>query len=179
MAETKFDQHNADFSDAAHAAALEQIYPDFFKTPFKCQSTSLYKDKKNRQLDGFKKIDRLFHFDSGHEGRTITITVQERFRRIWYSDNREVTIGEINYASGMSSEMHGIEAMYFVYGYFDDKTNQFRESIIVNIPDLLRLVVLGKIQPIRRFHKRKQQSFLAFKFDDLIANGCASYWSFC
>lgn len=173
MSKTLFEIHNARFSDMAHEAAIRKIYPLFFKNGFTCESTSLYKSKEYAFLDGKKKIDRIFHFDT-HKGKGISITVQERFRRAEYYKNRDITLTEYNYESGVISEVFAIEAMYFVYAYYNHKTDSFGESIIINIAKLLRDVVNDKIKFTRKMNKKKQ-SFLCFDFDDLIKSGISEF----
>lgn len=173
MAKTLFEIHNAEFSDNAHKAAIDQVYPLFFKSCFTCESTSLYKSAKYAFLDGKKKVDRIFNFDTTN-GNSINITVQERFRRAKYFRNRDITLTEYNYDSGIVSEVFAIEAMYFVYGYYNVETDNFGEVIIVNIAKLLKSVVSCQI-PFTRKMNKKNQSFLCFKFDDLIRLGVSEF----
>jgi hypothetical protein len=177
MSKTKFQKENSDFSDLAHLSGLEKIYPLFFGADFVCESTSLYKSKEYQLLDGEKKIDRLFHF-SMQANSTITISVQERFRRPKYREYRDITITEYNHASSKDSELYGIEAMYFVYGYFNPLSGGFGEVIIVNTADLLRAIVSDKIRYTRRMND-KDQSFLCFKIDDIIKQGLYSFYARC
>jgi hypothetical protein len=178
MGATKFEQVNADFSDVAHKAALLKIYPLFFGRDFKCESTSLYKSDQYSFLDGEKKIDRLFHFEDKVNGEAITISIQERFRRPKHRKYRDITVTEFNHDSGKPSELYGIEAMYFVYGYFNPETMGFGEVVIVNTADLLRLIVDGSLSPHRN-ENRKNQTFLCYKIDKLISLGCVVFHSRC
>jgi hypothetical protein len=177
MSKTKFEKENSDFSDIAHLSALERMYPLFFKSEFVCESTSLYKSEEYRILDGEKKIDRLFHFRM-QGNSNITISVQERFRRPKYRYYRDITITEYNHDSNKDSELYGIEAMYFVYGYFNPMSRGFGEVVIVNTADLLRAIVSGEINYTKRMNN-KNQSFLCFKIDDIIKQGVCSFYRRC
>lgn len=166
MPKTIFEQQNAAFSDLAHESALNDIYPKIFKSRFSCESTSLYKSREYEFLDGEKKIDRIFRFQTS-SGSDLKITVQERFRRPEFYRYRDITLTEYNFNSGINSEVYEIEAMYFLYAYYNPKTRRFGEIILINVADLILALVNKRIAFTRKFNK-KNQSFLIFKFEDLI-----------
>ncbi len=166
---TIYNKSNANFSNLAHACAKILIYPEIFETGnLKYESTLLGGSEKNNILDGELAIDRIIHViskDNKLKG-PLKFTIQERFRRINYSNYRDLTITEWNYNSDLPSELYKISSGMFLYGYFDPVNLFFGEVILINTIDLLFQMSQGSLD-YRMGKNHKNQTFLTIPFDNL------------
>jgi len=184
MAKTLFEKGNSDFSNAAHEAAKNAIYPkiwpdatiSFIDTTIQHNPQSFI----NHVLDGEMAIDRMVDVKKDLSAQ-IRFTIQERFRRpcskdggIKYYKYRDITITEWNGASDLKSELYKIQADYFLYGYFNEKTNAFGEAILINVPDLKTGIINKSLEWESKTNK-KAQRFICIRFDDLINTKCCIY----
>jgi hypothetical protein len=188
MAKTVFNEHNSVFSQSAHNAAQEQIYPKIWPgASINFVDVTIKNDSQNfinNTLDGDLGIDRIL--DVRKELATpIRFTIQERFRRptsedgvIKYYKYRDITITEWNEASDVKSELYKIQSDYFLYGYFNEKTNCFGEVILVDVPFLKTGIINNSLRWEGKKNK-KMQRFICIKFDDLIHTpGCIYHKKF-
>jgi len=179
MSATRYDEGNAAFSNKAHAAARNVLYPLLFdaasdKLSFD-NDTLLQHGERGAVLDGQMGIDRIVNVTVDKLRAPLRFTVQERFRRPNYTTYRDLTVTEWNHASNLPSELYKITADYFLYGYYDDAQGVFQEAIAISVPDLLLSVSKHNIPYVMKPNK-KQQTFLAFKFDDLDKAGLIRLW---
>lgn len=178
MVRTKFDVEHSKFSENAHQAAVEQVYPDVFtdapEDTVVVKSPSHLASEEDKQLDLRYKIDRVFEAEFDDFRGNVPITVQERFRNPEYRRYRDLTITEYNVQSDAESELHGILANLFVYGYYDEDEDEIVEAIVVNIPTLF-LALANRDIDYRRNTNPKNQDFISFRFEDLHAIGAVIY----
>ena len=183
MASTPYSPDNAKFSQDAHAQARVLIYPRAFGVmPYQLSYEDVTgQDLRSRALDGELGIDRIVKVTVDHLYLPIEFTVQERFRRIDKVGWRDITITEWNLLSDTKSEMYKIKADYFVYGYYDDRERRFAgESIMVNVPAFKKKLTDREWKQViengRQENPRSSQTFIGFKFDDLLKSGVVEWY---
>lgn len=178
MVRTKFDRDHSKFSERAHQAAVRQVYPEMFdgapEDSVVVKSPAHMESDEDEQLDMRFKIDRILESEFDDFRGNVPITVQERFRNPEYRRYRDLTITEYNVQSDAESELHGILANIFVYGYYDDDEDEIIEAIAVNIPTLF-LALSNRDIDYRRNTNPKNQDFISFRFEDLHAIGAVIY----
>lgn len=170
---TKFEQHNQDFSDKAHAAAQSLVYPRIFKcdeTKLTFESASVSDGGEKAILDGQMAVDRLVKVTVDGLRHPIQHTVQERFRRPGYSNYRDITITEWNHSSNQPSELYKIKCGIFTYGYYYENEQRFGDVIAVDVSAFLMAMTTGGI-PYAKRTNRKNQDFICVTFDELHKAG--------
>lgn len=175
---TIYEPENADFSNSAHMAARRLLYPKIFHTsPEKLtyEDTLLHMSERGRVLDGEMGVDRIVRVTVPDLHAPLIFTIQERFRRPKFSKYKDLTITEWNSASDLPSELYKINAGIFLYGYYDEKLDKFIDAIAISVTDLLISMVKNQITYSKGGNK-KQQSFFAFKFNDLKLANVVIYW---
>jgi hypothetical protein len=177
MASTVYETQNAEFSNAAHLAAQTLLYPAIFKTDaskLKFESTLLEDSARGAILDGEMGVDRMVHVEVEKLHQPLVFTVQERFRRPEWLTWQDLTVTEWNNASSLPSELYKINAGLFLYAYYDETAKAFCDAICINTTGLMQCIATGGITYTKRRNK-KQQDFLAFKFDALHKAGLVTY----
>ena len=170
---TRFDQHNQDFSDKAHAAAQSLVYPFLFDCHENClafESFSVGDGGEKAVMDGQMAIDRTVKVTVQSFRRPIEHTIQERFRRPGYKAYRDLTITEWNNPTNLPSELYKIRAALIVYGYYNEELNEFGEVIVINTEAFLLSMTKREVTYTKKQNK-KGQDFIAVSFDDLHAAG--------
>lgn len=173
MSRTEFTKANADFSDLAHIAARMSIYPMFFETnDIEYSNTTLSESLNNAVRDSEQAIDRICHVSICDKWFTwpLKFTIQERFRRMRFRDFQDITLTVWNHASGLPSELYKIEADYFVYGYYDDIDKTLYDVVIVDVPELKRMIAKGMLG-YKQGTNNKMQSFISIPFNSLRQAG--------
>lgn len=166
---TPFSQDNQDFSDKAHAAAQSLVYPHIFnceKSAMEFERASVSDGGEKAILDAQMGVDRLVKVSVKGLRQPIQHTVQERFRRPAYTSYKDITVTEWNNASGLPSELYKIKSGIFVYGYFDDRKNEFGEVIAFDVTAFLVAMTAGRL-PYGKRRNKKQQDFITVTFDAL------------
>ena len=165
------------FSKKASAAADEEIYPRFFNRPRSSiivESTTLESESKRHQiLDGTLGIDKCLKITLTDKDYKLPreFTVQERWRRPSYSSFKDITLTEWNNKSNTPSEVYKIQAWFFVYGFYDERLNQFSSVYILNVPQLFLAHDLGYIDKLSEQTNRRNQSFWPFDVEELKKHG--------
>lgn len=170
---TRFEQHNQDFSDKAHAAAQSLVYPHLFKcdeSRLTFDSASVSDGGEKAILDGQMAVDRLVKVTVTGLRHPIQHTVQERFRRPGYRNYRDVTITEWNHASNQPSELYKIKCGIFTYGYYYEEESRFGDVIAVDVSAFLMAMTVGGIEYTKKTN-RKKQDFICVTFDELHQAG--------
>jgi hypothetical protein len=170
---TRFEQHNQDFSDKAHAAAQSLVYPRIFKcdeSMLSFDSASVSDGGEKAILDGQMAVDRLVEVTVAGLRHPIQHTVQERFRRPGYRNYRDITITEWNHASNQPSELYKIKCGIFTYGYYYEEEKRFGDVIAVDVSAFLMAMTVGSIEYTKRTN-RKKQDFICVTFDELHQAG--------
>lgn len=173
---TVFEQENASFSDRAHLAAQEQIYPYVFN-PFhtraqandwiRFETTSLDRGEQQRILDGEMATDRIVSVASIWIRAPLRFFVQERFRRHHFAKYQDITITEWNNASNQPSELYKLPGSgLFVYGYFNESENVFLDWIVLNTAKLTLAIFTGELECDTN-RNRKGQDFKTIQFHAL------------
>jgi len=178
VARTLYEQDNADFSNRAHLRARDVLYPRIFnvrREQLEFEDTLLAQSDRAAILDGEMGVDRIVRVTVHNLPAPLVFMVQERFRRPEFARYRDLTVTEWNHASGQPSELYKINAGLFVYGYFDENSGRFSDAIVIGVTDMLFALAQGRLRYERRMNK-KQQSFLAFRFEDLERAGVVRYW---
>lgn len=166
---TRFEQHNQDFSNTAHAAAQSLVYPRLFdcdRSQLEFEGASVSDGGEKAILDGQMAVDRLVSVTVKGLRHPIVHTVQERFRRPGYKNYSDITITEWNHASNQPSELYKIKSGIFVYGYFDEFSGSFPDVIAVDVSAFLFALTTRKLPHTKRQNK-KRQDFICVSFDDL------------
>lgn len=178
MVKMEFDVEHSAFSEAAHQAAVSQVYPDIFpgapEETVVVKSPSHLSTAEEQMFDLRFKIDRVFEAEFDDLRGSVPISVQERFRHPEYQRYRDLTITEYNNDSDAESELHEILANIFVYGYYDADEDVIVEAIIVNLPTLFLALANRDIEYSRNTNP-KNQDFIAFSFDDIHDIGAVMY----
>jgi len=177
---TPYSHANQNFSDAAHAAAQSLIYPSLFECDQSLigfESSSVSDGGEKAILDGQMAVDRLVKVTVGGLREPIEHMIQERFRKPSFAKFRDITITEWNHASGKKSELYKLKAGIFLYGYFNEATNDFGEVIAVDTAKLLVAITTQSIPFTLQHNPRSRQDFICFKFDLLHDSGLV-YWHY-
>jgi hypothetical protein len=178
---TNFSSSNSAFSDKAHSTARTQIYPLIFNTSsdnISYENTTITENnsERNRILDGEMAVDRFVKVKVKDYNAPLTYTVQERFIRPNYIDFQDVTITEFNYSSNLPSELHKLSGGLFLYGYYDELTENIIQFVVFSSSALLLKIATGEITfTKRRRNPRTNQTFLKFSFESLRQNGLLLY----
>lgn len=176
---TKYDPENGLFSDKAHLAARDLIYPALFKvSPDKLEfeNTLLYSSSRNTMFDGDLAIDRIVRVSNLNFRQPLEFKVQERFRRMEYSDYKDITLTEWNNLTDRPSELYKISATLMVYAFYDKDRQVFIDPIVLDVPRLLMGLAMGEVPFVRRTNS-KQQSFICIKYEHLLRNGLYVWYS--
>lgn len=160
---SSFTPENDAFTRRAHREALHKIYPRFLPEDYVL--IDLFGSERD-YLDDEDYEARVFK--DGLE-RPVSLSVQERFRRMQFSDYREVTIA----ASYGDLQLHLSDsaADLLVYGYYDDETGELGETVVVSVSDLKYGLANGDIDYEMQQHGSKKHRFACLPFDDLIDSG--------
>jgi len=168
--QTPYCLANQAFSDAAHVAAQDQIYPYVFdkqKSELTFQSTSLELGEKERILDGEMGIDRIVKVECGDLKNPLSFTIQERFRKVSFRKYQDITITAWNQKTNLPSELYKINSGFFVYGYYDPESNEIVEWIIVTT-ELMRMAIANeRLNYDWGVNPRSNQKFMTIGFNDL------------
>lgn len=165
MAITPYNKTNAKFSDLAHYAARQFIYPKMFNTlALQYYNANEHTTEVHKILDMKMAIDKIVYVS--YKKHRLIFPIQERFRKIEYSNFRDITITKWNNNSGTPSELYKLCAGMFLYGYYNITSNIFGEVIAINIPGLIYKLSLGKLY-IENNINEKNQDFICIKFDEL------------
>ena len=178
MARTLYEQDNADFSNRAHMRARDVLYPRIFnvrRERLEFEDTLLAQSDRAAILDGEMGVDRIVRVTIHNLPAPLVFTVQERFRRPEFAKYQDLTVTEWNHASNLPSELYKINAGLFVYGYFDERSGRFPDAIVIGVTEMLLALAQGRLRYERRRNK-KQQSFLALRFEDMEKAGIVRYW---
>lgn len=184
MSGTPLSRENKDFTDAAHLAAREIIYPALFETDSWNIDYEVQEDIESARggvLDGELAIDRVLSVsvpDLAVPLRApLRITVQERFRRPQFQKWQDVTVTEWNLNTNLPSELYKLQAGLFVYGYYDKEKNAFLDVICVNVSSLLLAIAQRRITGTLQPNHRSNQVFRCFTFESLYKAGLVE-WRF-
>lgn len=175
---TQFESERKAFSDRAHEAAKRLIYPQAFGSDagdLSFESHDVADGGVNRILDGTLGIDKTVSVRCPHLHQGIGFTTQERFRKPSFAAYNDLTITEWNGTTNLPSELYKCKAQYFVYGYFSEETGAFEDALVVEVARMLRGICTRELPFVQEINK-KQQSFIAVKFEDLQAYGAVMYW---
>ena len=178
---TPYSKDNAAFSERAHLAAQELVYPSIFKTTrdrLTFESTLVNDSAKGAVLDGDMAIDKIVKVTAIHDlfKQPIQFTVQERFRRMKFMEWQDITVTEWNNRSGLPSELYKLAANLFVYGYYDSVTNTFGDAIALSVTNLLITLCDGRLKFAYKNNPRSDQDFIGIKFAAASQAGCVIYW---
>jgi len=181
MSRTPYSKDNAAFSEQAHLAAQNLVYPNIFKTTrdkLTFESTLVNDSAKGAVLDGDMAIDKIVKVAAVHNlfKHPIQFTVQERFRRMEFMKWGDITITEWNNHSGLPSELYKLAANLFVYGYYDPATNSFGDAIALSVTDLLIKLCDGGLNFTYKNNPRSDQDFIGIKFMPALQANCVIYW---
>lgn len=165
MADSKFIPENERFGRRAHEAAWERVYMPFL--PDDVVVVDLSWTKRDAEQDEDREA-RVFLDGIDHP---LDISIQERFRRIEYSDYREVTWTIYDHAHQQEGHLDDSEADFMVYGYYDDEEERLGETVVVNMSRLKYLLATGQVEYTTQYHRAQHNEFVAIPFDDLIEGG--------
>ncbi|NCB47710.1 hypothetical protein EOM81_11920 [bacterium] len=176
MTVTKYDKINASFSDAAHLAARELIYPKIFKIDADKiryeKDTLLHESERGKILDGEMGVDRIVKIACPTLSGELIFTVQERFRRPAYQSFQDVTITEWNHASNLPSELYKINAGIFLYAFYDQSKKTFTDGIAFSTTNALLNIANGGIKFNGPFMNKKQQTFIGITYREIERANC-------
>jgi hypothetical protein len=160
---SSFTPENDAFTRRAHRKAKREIYPRFLPNDYV-------------MVDLFG-TDRDYYDDEDYEVRVfreeldkpLTLSIQERFRRVKYEEYREVTIA----ASYEDMQLHLSDsaADLLVYGYYDDKAGELGETVVVSVSELKYGIARGEVDVQMQNHGSKKHIFACLPIQDLIKSG--------
>lgn len=157
-----------EFTKRAHTAAEGQFYEPMFPG-----RRIVFEDTVGTVRDLEYAIDCQLAVTVPDLRAPIRFSVQERWREPAAMRYGDVTITEWNSASGQPSELHKLGAHLFVYGFYDEHTDQILLGVAVDIPVLLRELALGRLQYRRQ--SRLDQTFLGFDVKQLRQHGAVIF----
>lgn len=187
MSRTVYQIENANFSNVAHFAARQLLYPLIFgeNLPLTFEDTDDKKTERHNILDGEMGVDKIIKVTLNGYSAPLSFSIQERFRRrygkrkdgstIDYTTFNDITITEWNKASGLPSEFYKINAGYFLYAYYDETNGSFVKPIMFNVSDLL-LALCHNSLLIGRGENKKQQTFLTIRYPALKDAGVVKFY---
>jgi hypothetical protein len=170
------DDARAGFSDLAHRAAQDLIYPQIFGVD-RARLSFEDIDKRGsdvaRLLDKEWATDRIVRVSVDGLRAPLGFAVQERFRQARYADHRDITITEWYQERNIPAELYRLKSGLFVYGYFDDEKGIFPDAIAVNTVSLLYALATGRIQRQTQEARRndRYQTFICIPFKALEEAG--------
>jgi hypothetical protein len=169
---TPFSDANSLFTQAAHRAAQNDVYPEFFPgaTLSYERVTNVTTDIRHKVLDGELGIDLIVNVDYGIF-KPLRFTVQERFRKTQYQKFADLTITEWNHITNQPSELYKIASDLFVYGYYDSTKDTIVEAVVMYCGPLKRAIATGELPYSRGDNPRTNQSFITVPFAELHAKG--------
>lgn len=171
MTRTAYEAHNGAFTDRAHMAARNLIYPRILGVPQKyiTYDRDQFNDsERGRILDGQLGIDLIVRQEVPGLRTALPYSVQERFRRMKFRGYQDVTITSWNNASDMPSELHKMCCDWFVYAYFDE--HDFWDVTVMDVHKFKNALRRGDLGYTTGKNK-KQQDFLCFKINELRSAG--------
>jgi len=174
---TRFDDVKKDFTDRAHEAAREQVYPHLFASDIdelKIENVTSGQSPEHDVLDQRLAVDVIVRASPPHFQQSVPVYVQERFRRPKYRHHQDITITKFNNESGKESEFSKIAAQQFIYGYYEPALNEIQEAICVNTMVLLRQIVDGEIGTGENQNEKKQD-FITVTFEELREAGATAF----
>lgn len=176
MPKTKYDKQRGAESTARHKLAEHVLYPRVFGTRRKnlkfrnCRVNS--GDRLESVCDGQLKIDCLVYEKSDVRWRTdFRWAVQERFldAKRYTSHPDYITVTEFNTLTGRPSEVYAGHFDIFLYGYVDDSSGTFYNSIAVEGFRLRDGIYSGAIEGVRDNNGgEKQQDFIKIPYGELL-----------
>lgn len=176
---TPFSNTNAEFSTKAHNLAVAKLYPQLFGvSPERLafdEDTLLASSQRGQILDGEMGVDYVARLTVEPLGAPLQVSIQERFRRANYARFRDVTITEWNRRSNLPSELYKIASGIFLYGYLNEKQDDFLEAIAFNVTDLLVALASGKLPTDKQYNPRSDQDFICLTFDTLLDSNLVMY----
>jgi hypothetical protein len=174
---TRFDEKNKQFTDDAHEAAKEQVYPHLFKNngaDIDVRSIAADADVEAKFLDLQYGIDVVVEIEVAELDATVPVYIQERFRAPEYRHYQDLTITKHNNASGEPSELSKIAAQQFIYGYYQPVLDEIQEAVCVNVPALLRRIADGSLL-CGEERNEKDQDFVTVPFELLRKKGVIAF----
>jgi hypothetical protein len=171
MSKTPYSDANQIFSNNAHEACEEQVYPIVFgrsRSELVFRNTGLMSGGDGEILDGKMGVDWCVGVNDERLKFPIEHSIQERFRKTRYMSNHDLTITEHNERSGQPSELYKIKSGFFLYGYFDEESVLMREWVAVDTTRMLMAIHSGTMRWDRGFNPRSKQTFISIKFRELF-----------
>lgn len=168
---TYYDKSNGRFSLKAHMSAKEKIYPKIFPHG----TIKSIKHENGSKADLREKIDVKVIVEQN--GIEVCYTIQERWRRVEYANKRDVTITAYNNESGIAAEFYKGEMHFVLYGYWDEKKDEFGEVIFCNFPAMRYKQLIGTLYPGRKINP-KGQDFFTYHFSVLRNKDCVEWSNF-
>lgn len=170
MSKTPYSDANQLFSNKAHEACEDQVYPIIFgrnRSELVFKNTGLMSGGDGEILDGKMGVDWCVSVYHERLKFPIEHSIQERFRKTQYMSNHDLTITEHNERSGQPSELYKIKSGIFLYGYFDEKSGLMREWVAVDTTKMLMAIHSDELRWDRGFNPRSNQTFISIKFREL------------
>lgn len=166
----EFDPSRMSFTDAAHRAALDQVYPLVFEgLSYRIEDVAAKEGNRNARteaLDFYLGIDSVVHFNNpGIE--PMILTVQERFRQPEFQPYQDITITAGNNKTHQDGESKKLAAQLFLYGYYSQAENRVLDAIAVDVTTLVMALQRGEIKATRQNGNHKEQPFIAIEFSAL------------
>jgi hypothetical protein len=176
---TPYNKNNADMSDGAHRLAVTKLYPQLFGvSPERLEfdkDTLLGESARGEILDGQMGVDYVARLTVEPLGAPLQVTIQERFRRYTFAKYRDVTLTEWNHNTNLPSELFKITSGIFLYGYVNERQDDFLEAIAFNVTDLMVALAKGSLSLNRERNPRSNQSFVCFTFEQLMDAGVVMF----
>jgi hypothetical protein len=164
---TAFSKGNFDFTQRAHLAAREQVYPLLWPKSTRLQFVDTTKAVKDLEY----AVDCIAAVTVEGFRAPLKFFIQERWRKANYRNTyTDVTVTEWNTATHLPSELHKIAAHYLVYGFYDPNRDKIVDAFVVNVAQMLKGIADGRIAWTREQRPTFDQDFIAVELDELERN---------
>lgn len=168
MVSTPYSFKNQSFTDKAHKAACDQIYPKLFlENHLEFRACNVNAGGKDAIYDGEMSIDYIVSVQLKDFQSPLRFTIQERFRQVKFADFKDITITTWNYQTDKPSELYKMDCSLFLYGYYDSTEDSFVDWVVF-CPQSLKIALLEKrIAFGTGCNPRSNQGFITITFDAL------------
>lgn len=167
MSRTVFSRERYAFTQRAHLAARQQLYPLMYPGGVDFRDVT----KTARDLD--YAIDCELDVTIAGLRAPVRIGVQERFRTPQHLRYGDVSITEWNLATDQPSELHKLGAQMFVYGFYDTDRDRIVLAVAVDVGLMQWALAHDELDYERR--RRGDQSFIVIRFAALRELGAVLY----
>lgn len=155
-----------DWSNAVHETYKDQIYSNLFNVRVENLSYKSMSSELTEYLDFNYALDFMVGVKFPNMSFDMNYAIQARFRLSCYQSYQDIVIKETTKA-GNPGELYKMSLItYFVYGYYDAKSNKLVEVFVVKVPDMLESITEDKLRTDGQIEDGRKSS-ACFSIKDL------------